>query len=301
VRRTDGLTVDDLDWDHTVFALISPDALARHLGTAVLDRMEAAGFVPVSWRVLWHRPADLDSFHGRNISAAWQTYLYRLVDQLFAFGPTIALLLADETTAAGQSSHQRLRLAKGASDPDLAGPGSIRGDLASINVMLALMHSADTAADSATESTVFFGQDGYPHGADLDELRNLLGLLAEASPPERRGYRQVLAGLRARSLAAAWEDLPRPVRKSAGALLEAGESGLASPASSEQLAGLLPAAHPLTDVLLPDFTPGSPGPELERVAAALGMFGTDMDAWDKLVLATSRRFWPRGVTRTAVS
>jgi nucleoside diphosphate kinase len=285
--------VDDLDWDRTVFALISPDALARHLGITVLDRMEAAGFVPVSWRVLWHRPADLDSFHGRNISAAWQTYLYRLVDQLFAFGPTIALLLADVGQAAGQPSHQRLRLAKGPSDPDLAGPGSVRGDLGSINVMLALMHSADTAADSATESTVFFGPGGYPRGADAGELRSLLSLLQEARPPEARGYHQVLAGLRARSLAAAWEDLPRPVRKTAAARLGSAPSG-------ERLAGLLPATHPLTQVLLADFTPGSPGPEPERVSAALRLFGTDLDDWDRLVLATSRRFWPRGVPRTPV-
>lgn len=289
--------MDDLDSDRTVFALISPDALARHLGIAVLDRMEALGFVPVSWRILWHRPADLDSFHGRNISQAWQTYLYRLVDQLFAFGPTIALLLADEWPGADQASHQRLRLAKGASDPDLAGPGSIRGDLASINAMLALMHSADSVADSAAESAVFFGPQVHSHGADVDELRTLLGLLQESRPPEQRGYQRVLAGLRARSLAAAWDDLPRPVRKTAGAMLEAGESELASAATGERLASLLPAAHPLTDVLVPDFTPGSPGPDVERVAAVLRLHGTDIDAWESLVLATSRRFWPRGVTR----
>ncbi len=274
----------------------------RWLGTwacAVLDRIEAAGFVPVSWRVLWHRPADLDSFHGRNISQAWQTYLYRLVDQLFAFGPTIALLLADDRPEPGQSSHQRLRLAKGSSDPELAGPGTIRGDLASINMMLALMHSADSAADSATESTVFFGPQGYSPGPETDELRTVLGLLQQSSTPEQRGYRQVLAGLRARSLTAAWDDLPRPVRKTAGAMLEAGESELASARSGERLASLMPAAHPLTDVLAADFTPGSPGPDVERVSAALRLYGTDLDAWDRLVLATSRRFWPRGVTRTS--
>jgi nucleoside diphosphate kinase len=290
--------VDDLDWDHTVFALISPDALARHLGIVVLDRMLAAGFAPVSWRVLWHRPADLDNFHGRNISQAWQTYLYRLVDQLFAFGPTIALLLADERPEPGQDTHQRLRLIKGSSDPELAGPGSIRGDLESINVMLALMHSADSASDSRTESTVFFGPQGDPAGADLEELRTVLGLLQRSKAPERRGYRQVLAGLRARALAAAWDDLPRPVRKTAGAMIEAGESELAAPRGGERLASLMPAAHPLANILGPDFTPASPGPDVERISAALRLYGTDIDPWDSLVLATSRRFWPRGVTRT---
>lgn len=292
--------VDDPGWGRTVFALISPDALARHLGIAVLDRIEAVGLRPVSWRILWHRPADLDLFHGRNISQAWQTYLYRLVDQLFAFGPTIALLLADEWPEAEQASHERLRLAKGASDPDLAGPGSIRGDLESINAMLALMHSADSAADSATESTVFFGPQGYPPGADVEELRTLLGLLQESRPREQRGYQRVLAGLRARSLAASWDDLPRPVRKTAGAMLEAGESELASPGTGERLASLLPPAHPLADVVVPDFTPGSPGPDLERVAAVLQLHGTDIDAWESLVLATSRRFWPRGVARPPI-
>lgn len=299
LRRTDGLAVDDFDWDRTVFAMISPDALARHLGLAVLDRMEAAGFAPVSWRVIWHRPADLDSFHGRNISQAWQTYLYRLVDQLFAFGPTIALLLADEEPEPGQASHQRLRLVKGSSDPELAGPGSIRGDLASINMMLALMHSADSAQDSVTESTVFFGPQGYSRGADVSELRTVLGLLQRTGPPEQRGYRQVLAGLRARSLTAAWDELPQPVRKTAEAMLEAGETELASVHGGERLASLMPAAHPLTDVLVPDFTPSSPGPDVERISAALRLYGTDIDAWDRLVIATSQRFWPRGVTRTA--
>ena len=295
--------MDEVDWDRSAFALISPDALARHLGTAVLDRMEAAGFAPVSWRVFWHRPADLDSFHGRNIKNAWSTYLYRLVDQLFAFGPTVALLLADEhpeLNQPGQASHQRLRAAKGSSDPDLAGPGTIRGDLHSVNIMLALMHSSDTAEDSATESAVFFGQGGqagYPRSSDADELRTLLSLLQLARPAEQRGYQQVLAGLRARTLAAAWADLPRPVRKTAGAMLAAGETELAAAGSSQRLAGLLPAEHPLAEVLLPDFTPGSPGQDLQRVALTLRTYGTDLDPWESLVLATSRHFWPRGITQ----
>lgn len=289
--------MDDLDWDHTVFSLIGPDAVARHLGIAVLDRIVQVGFAPVSWRVLWHRPAELDLFHGRIISQARQTYLYRLVDQLFAFGPTIALLLADERPEPGTASHQRLRLAKGPSDPELAGPGTIRGDLGSINVMLALMHSADSAEESATESAVFFGPPG-PGGSDVDELRRVLVLLQEAAAPENRGYQQVLAGLRARSLAAAWDDLPQPVRKAAGVMLDAGPGALAAPGSGEQLASLMPAAHPLTEIVGSDFTPGSPGPDLDRVEAVLQLHGTQIDGWGNLVLATSRRFWPRGVART---
>ena len=286
----------DADWDVTVFALIGPDAVARHLGVAVLERIEAAGFAPAAWRVLWHRPDDLDSFHERNITRAWQAYHYRLVDQVFAFGPSVALLLADQRPAGRPDGYQRLRQAKGESEPALAAPGTIRGDLGSINGMLALMHSADSPADSAREALVFAGPDGLA-GRDAGDLRSVLGLLQLSRPREDRGYREVLAGLRARALAAAWDDLPRPVRKTASAMLDGGPGELAAPGSGERLAGLLPDAHPLASLLGADFTPGSPGPGLERAGLVLATLGTRIDEWESLVLATSRRFWPRGVPR----
>ena len=281
----------DADWDRTVFALIGPDAVARHLGPAVLARIGSTGFAPFAWRVLWHRPAGLDAFHEVNIAHSWQAYRYRLVDRLFAFGPFVAMLLTDQRP--GGTGHQRLKQAKGSSDPARSGPGTIRGDLGSINAMLSLLHTADSAADSAAESAVFAGPGGFASG-DPSELHTLLAMLQVGRPREDRGYRDVLAGLRARSLVAAWDDLPRPVRKTASAMLEAGQAEFAAPGSGERLAALLPDAHPLLDLIRADFTPSSPGPDPERAAAALAPFGTGIDAWECLVLATSRRFWPRG-------
>jgi nucleoside diphosphate kinase len=290
-----GPIVDDTDWERTVFALIGPDAVARHLGPAVLERIEAAGFAPVAWRVLWHRPADLDAFHEVSIAHSWQAYRYRLVDQLFAFGPAVALLLDGQRPATGQLVHERLRLAKGSSDPARSGPGTIRGDLGSINAMLSLLHTSDSAADSAAESAVFAGPGGFASGADPGELYALLGMLQLSAPREDRGYRDVLAALRAKALAAAWDDLPRPVRKTASAMLEADPAEFAAPGSGERLAALLPGDHPLAELLRADFIPASPGPGPERVESALAPFGTGIDAWESLVLATSRRFWPRGI------
>jgi nucleoside diphosphate kinase len=285
--------VQDLNWDRTVFALIGPDALSRHLGGAVLSRIEGAGYRPVAWKVIWHRPAELDFFHEQHISHAWQAYLYRLVDQLFAYGPTVALLVADERPDSADS-HQRLRLVKGASEPAGAGPGTIRGDLGSINVMLSLMHSADSPADARHESSVFFGQEGVKPGGDPAELRSLLALLQLAGQAERRDYAGVLAGLRARALAAAWDELPRPVRKTTETMLEPGAGGLAGAGSGERLADLLPVTHPLAAILRAGFTPQSPGPDPERARLVLRSYGTDLDSWEMLVLATSRRFQPRG-------
>lgn len=284
--------MDEIDPDRTAFALICPDALARHLGVAVLDRIESAGFVPVAWRVLWHRPDDLDWFHEQNISHSWHAYRYRLVDQLFGFGPAVAMLLADQRPAAGQPGHERLRRAKGPSDPARSGPGTIRGDLGSINAMLALLHCADSPADTAREGPVFAGPGGFSRGAE-GELRTMLALLELSRPREDRGHRAVLAGLRAKTLAAAWDELPRPVRKTAAALLEASAADLAAPGSGERLAALLPDAHPLAALLGADFTPSRPGPDPARVNLLLGPLGTRIDDWESLVLATSRRFPPR--------
>jgi len=288
--------VDDREWDTTVFAMIYPDALARHLGIAVLDRIETAGFEPVAWRVLWHRPDDLDSFHARNIAHVWPTYFHRLIDQLFALGPTVGMLVAARQRAAGPASYRRLLGAKGHGDPARAEPGTIRGDLGSINKILSLVHCSDCPADSVRESAAFAGHDGFTRGEHPGELRALVTLLQAGTLPENRGYREVLAGVRARALVTALEDMRGPARGKAGAILDAGPAALAMRGSGERLAALLPAAHPLSGVLRADFTPQSPGPEPERAALTLAAFGVRLDDWQSLVLATSRRFWPRGAT-----
>lgn len=282
----------EIDWDRTVFVIIGPDAIARHLGTSILDRLEGLGFRPVGWRVLWHRPVDLDAFHESNITRSWKAYLYRLVDQLFAYGPTIAMLVRDERPDTGETSHQRLRRSKGASEPAETVSGTIRGDLKSINVMLALMHSADTAADAQHESSVFAGVDGFT-GGDPSELRTLIALLDAARPAEGRGYPEVLSGLRGRVLAATWDELTRDARRTAAGLIAAGPGQLAQPGAGKRVVDLLPPAHPLTDVAASDFTPRSPGADIGRVRTLLRAYGTDLDRWEDLVLATSRRFQPR--------
>ncbi|ROO63353.1 nucleoside diphosphate kinase [Micromonospora sp. Llam0] len=296
-----------VDWERTVFMLLAPDALARHLGGPIMDRVVAQGFQPVAWRVLWHRPTNLDAFHERNITQVWKAYLYRLVDQLFDFGPTVALLVRDVRPDPRHPSHTRLRLAKGASDPAEASPGTIRADLGSINVMLALMHSSDTPADSQRESAVFTdggfdggsggdygggGSAGYS-GGDPADLRTLLDLLSRSAPAERRGYPQVLAGLRARVLALAWPELSDSARRSAADLLAGDPGDLAATGAGEKAAGLLAVGHPLAPVLAAEFTPDRPGPDPARVQDLLAVHGARLDPWERLVLATSRRFPPR--------
>ena len=63
--------------------------------------------------------------------------------------------------------------------------------------------------------------------------------------------------------------------------------------SGERLAAYLPDAHPLAGLLRADFTPGAPGPDPHQARLTLAPFGIGLDEWECLVLATSRRCWPR--------
>lgn len=284
----------DIDWNRTAFSLICPDAIARHLGLPIVRRLREHGFAPLAWRCLWHRPEGLDSYYERNITQVWQGYLYRLADQVFAYGPTVALLVADQAPVDGLGSHQRLRAVKGSSEPARATAGTIRGDLGSINVSLGLVHSSDSAAESRRETEAFVGRDGFAAGQDPEELDALLNMLQGAYPAERRQFDDVLASLRARIVAVLWRQLPAQARELADKLRAGGTTALAARGAGAQLADLIPTTgHPLEPVLRCEFLPGHPTMDVDRVQSLLGAYGAGLDRWEHLVLATSQRFEPR--------
>jgi hypothetical protein len=109
----------------------------------------------------------------------------------------------------------------------------------------------------------------------------------------------VLAAVRSRLLGTAWADLAAPARRTVAALAAGGVCRLTRPGAGDGLAELLPAAHPLAAVLRSDFTPERPGPDVARIRPLLRTYGTDLDPWEELVLATSRRFPPRRPARAA--
>lgn len=292
--------MEGIDWDRTVFTLVAPDALVRHVGGDVVRRMQAEGFTPVGWQPLWRRPAALDAFNERNINEVWKTYLYRLVDRLFAFGPAVAVLMRDDAPVAGLDSHERMRAIKGASQPELVEAGTIRGDLESTNIMLALMHSSDTPAESEHESRVFTGADGFDTG-DVARLWTLLHGMELGFPREQRGFEGVLAGVRARVISAMWNELPEPAKDLAATLLSGEVADLAAAGAGAKLADLLGHPHhPLDQFLREDFAAHAPPDidqspvlDVDRAHLVLGAHGVRLDRWEDIVLATSLRFPPR--------
>lgn len=293
-----GVDRDAIDWPHTVFALICPDALARGVGRPAYDRFVAAGYTPVAAAVQWIRSPTLDEYNERNITEVWKAYLYRLIDLVFAYGPTVGLLLRDDSS--GADSHQRLRPVKGASRPADALPGSVRGDLRAINVSLDLVHSADTPAESRTESAAFIAADSWRACDDPAAVRDWIGLVEAGYRREDREFDHVVADVRARVAGAVWTDLDPAGRALALEWAGGDVATIAAPGAGAGLAAHLDPRHPLVPLLGCEFRPDQPRVDLDRAVHTLGHYGAGLDRWEHLVLASSMRFDPlRTVVRPA--
>lgn len=291
------------DWERCAFMILGPDALARHLALPVLRRLAGAGFVPVAYRVLWARPEELDEFNARNIRDVFDAYLYRMVDLLFAFGPSVAMVVEDRG-GDPEDSHARLKRLKGASDPHDAEPGTIRRDFAATNAVVSVVHSSDSVQDSIRECGVFCSPRGpipLPDGPEgAGELESVCALVQAALHRETRGFDQVLGGLRARIGAALWDELRSPGR----ALLrewtdpDPSEPGtlerFAAPGAGRRLAESLHAGmeHPLAPVLAAEFQPGWPALDMHRARHLLGAHQVPFDRWEDLLLSSSTWFRP---------
>src|ERR671938_405252 len=193
--------MERIDWQRTVMLMIMPDALARHLALAVLDRVEALGLVPWRYRLVDPGPREIDRLYEPHIGFVWKTYQYRALDFAFRLGPSVAILLRDVETGDG-AGHARLEAAKGAGDVHRAAPDSIRRSLGSINVLLSLLHSSDTPYDAERETPIFFpaaaggghGREGL--GEPGETLRDFFPLLAPQRPRGGRVFDDVLAAPR---------------------------------------------------------------------------------------------------------
>jgi len=283
----------DVDWSRTVFLLVGPDAIARHLAVPMLERVFDEGLVPVGYRTLPMPPQAHDEMYERNIRTVWDAYRFRLVDLLFSYGPMVVVLLDGPV-----GSHARLKQLKGDSDPLKAAPGTIRRDLWSINVTMSLLHVSDSPEDAEFEASIFFGATPPIPVTDKDELFRVCRLIAPGAAEQRR-FDEVLGGLRAKIAASVWDDLAPAGRE---VVLRAHDDGgvvaLSQPGVGRSLVGHLRGGgdHPVATALATEFTPDHPKLDVPRVRHLLRAFGVEVDRWEELVLTTSMTWWPRRTT-----
>ena len=129
--------------------LIKPDALQRGLAGEIISRLERRGLKIVALRLM-----RLDEALARRHYAEHEGKPF--LDSLVSFitsGPLIAAVLE------GPNAVEVVRRITGATDPQNAEPGTIRGDFG-LYIQSNLIHGSDSPEAAARETALFFDQDG---------------------------------------------------------------------------------------------------------------------------------------------
>jgi nucleoside-diphosphate kinase len=127
------------------FAIIKPDAVARHLAGDILKRIEDNGLRVVGLRLTQLSRAEAESFYGVHKERPF----YKSLCDYMTSGPVIVAVLA------GEGAIKRWRDLMGATDPAKAAAGTIRKDFGQ-NVEQNATHGSDAPETAANEIAFFF-------------------------------------------------------------------------------------------------------------------------------------------------
>ncbi|MCI4350902.1 MAG: nucleoside-diphosphate kinase [Thermoplasmata archaeon] len=130
--------------------LIKPDGVKRGLAGEILGRLERKGLKIVAARLAMVTP-ELAARHYAEHQG--KPFYPGLVEHITA-GPVLALAVE------GRSAIAVVRLMTGATNPQTAAPGTIRGDLA-IALTPNLIHASDAPATAERELALFFRDNDY--------------------------------------------------------------------------------------------------------------------------------------------
>ena len=129
--------------------LVKPDGVARGLVGEVIARIEAKGYKIVSLRMLQADRALLEKHYAEHQG---KPFFEPLVEFTMS-GPIVALV------AEGNRVIEGFRSLAGVTDPTVAAPGTIRGDLArdqGTKVVQNIVHGSDSPESAAREIAIFF-------------------------------------------------------------------------------------------------------------------------------------------------
>lgn len=129
--------------------LVKPDGVARGLVGEVIARIEAKGYTISALRML---QADRGLLEKHYAEHKGKPFFEPLVEFMMS-GPIVALV------AEGNRVIEGFRSLAGVTDPTLAAPGTIRGDLArdqGTKVVQNIVHGSDSPESAAREIAIFF-------------------------------------------------------------------------------------------------------------------------------------------------
>jgi nucleoside-diphosphate kinase len=153
--------MSDVTGVERTLVLLKPDAVARGLVGPVLTRFENALLKIVATKMVW-MDAELTRRHYFDLEDRFGPQVYNAMADFMHTGPVIALILE------GVDAIACTRKLVGATYPDQAAPGTIRGDYAHMSKAYAntykvavanLVHASGNAEDAAREIDVWFAKE----------------------------------------------------------------------------------------------------------------------------------------------
>ena len=131
--------------------LVKPDGVRRQLIGDVIARVEDKGYVITAVRMMQADRALLERHYDEHKG---KPFFEPLVEFMMS-GPIVAIV------AEGNRVIEGFRSLAGATDPTVAAPGTIRGDLArdqGTKVVQNIVHGSDSPESAAREIEIFFGK-----------------------------------------------------------------------------------------------------------------------------------------------
>ena len=129
--------------------LVKPDGVARGLVGEVIARIEAKGYKISALRMLQADRALLEKHYAEHQG---KQFFEPLLEFMMS-GPIVAIV------AEGNRVIEGFRSLAGVTDPTVAAPGTIRGDLArdqGTKVVQNIVHGSDSPESAAREIAIFF-------------------------------------------------------------------------------------------------------------------------------------------------
>ena len=131
--------------------LVKPDGVSRGLVGEVISRIEAKGYAIDALRMLKADRKLLEQHYAEHVGKVF----YEPLVEFMMSGPIVAIV------ASGNRVIEGFRSLAGATDPTVAAPGTIRGDLArdqGTKVVQNIVHGSDSPESAAREIQIFFPQ-----------------------------------------------------------------------------------------------------------------------------------------------
>ncbi|TRZ56201.1 MAG: nucleoside-diphosphate kinase [Streptomycetaceae bacterium] len=129
--------------------LVKPDGVRRGLVGEVISRIETKGYAIDALRMLQADRSLLEAHYAEHIGKPF----YEPLVEFMMSGPIVAIV------ASGNRVIEGFRSLAGVTDPTLAAPGTIRGDLArdqGTKVVQNIVHGSDSPESAAREIQIFF-------------------------------------------------------------------------------------------------------------------------------------------------